>query len=107
MPYVGEIRAFHGELPPGWLPCEGQTLKINDHFALVALLGNRFGGDSRETFALPDLRGRVTAGVDPRRDQRLGETSGHTGGEERAIPYRVTRWAIATASARDALFPMQ
>jgi microcystin-dependent protein len=31
--------------------------------ALFSLLGNRFGGDSRTTFGLPDLRGRVPVGA--------------------------------------------
>ncbi|MGC1380687.1 MAG: tail fiber protein [Candidatus Baltobacteraceae bacterium] len=42
--------------PPGWAACDGQLLKISDHQALYSLLGTKFGGDSRTTFALPDLR---------------------------------------------------
>ncbi len=95
MPFLGEIRAFASELPPGWLPCEGQELEIQRHQALYSLLGVRYGGDERTVFALPDLRGRVTAGADPRRHQKPGDTSGHAGDNDAAIPYRVERWAIA------------
>jgi microcystin-dependent protein len=97
MPFLGEIRAFTSELPRGWLPCEGQTLEIDKHVALYSLLGTRFGGDGRRTFELPDLRGRVTAGVDPRRDEKPGDTSGHTAERNAAIPYRVEHWAIAVS----------
>jgi len=59
-PYVGEIRMFAGNFAPaGWMFCEGQLLLISQHQALYALLGPRYGGDGRTTFALPDLRGRV------------------------------------------------
>jgi hypothetical protein len=40
----------------GWVPCEGQILPINQNQAMFSLLGTRFGGDGRTTFALPDLR---------------------------------------------------
>ncbi|MEL6479680.1 MAG: tail fiber protein, partial [Pseudomonadota bacterium] len=40
----------------------GQILSVNEFTALFSLLGNRFGGDGRTTFALPDLRGRTPMG---------------------------------------------
>lgn len=43
--------------PPGWAKCDGQLLEINKHVALYTLLGDKFGGDGKTTFALPDLRG--------------------------------------------------
>jgi microcystin-dependent protein len=59
--YVGEIRNFgFNYAPRGWAPCCGQVLSISGNEALYSLLGNRFGGDGRVTFALPDLRGRVS-----------------------------------------------
>lgn len=42
--------------PSGWATCDGQLLKIDNHFALYSLLGTKFGGDGETTFALPDLR---------------------------------------------------
>jgi microcystin-dependent protein len=97
MPYLSEMRAFTSELPRGWLPCEGQELEIQRHQALFSLIGFNYGGNDRTVFALPDLRGRVTAGADPRRKQKPGDTSGHTGDHDAAIPYRVERWAIAVS----------
>lgn len=59
-PYIGEIRLFAGNFPPaGWLFCDGQLMPISENEALFALLGTAYGGDGQETFALPDMRGRV------------------------------------------------
>jgi microcystin-dependent protein len=60
MPYVGEIRLFAGNFPPaGWLFCEGQLLPISENDVLFVYLGTAYGGDGQETFALPDMRGRI------------------------------------------------
>lgn len=62
-PFIGEIAIFPwGWAPKGWLPCEGQTLQIQQNQALYALLGIAYGGDGKTTFNLPDLRGRTTVG---------------------------------------------
>lgn len=62
---LGELRLFpYDAMPPGWMPCDGQSMPIGDNQALYSLLGNTFGGDHRETFALPDLRGKVPIGTD-------------------------------------------
>jgi microcystin-dependent protein len=59
-PYVGEIRMFAGNFAPaGWLFCEGQLLPISENETLFQLIGTTYGGDGEETFALPDLRGRI------------------------------------------------
>ena len=59
-PYVGEIRMFGGNFPPvGWQFCEGQLLPISENETLFQLIGTTYGGDGQETFALPDLRGRI------------------------------------------------
>lgn len=59
-PYIGEIRMFAGNFPPnGWMFCEGQLLPISENDTLFTLIGTTYGGDGQETFALPDLRGRV------------------------------------------------
>jgi microcystin-dependent protein len=63
--------AFYGQIipwpinfePENWAFCDGRLLSIADHSPLYALLGNRFGGDGRTTFGLPDLRGRVAVGA--------------------------------------------
>ena len=59
-PYVGEIRMFAGNFAPaGWMFCEGQLLPISQNATLFQLIGTTYGGDGQNTFALPDLRGRV------------------------------------------------
>ena len=65
-PYLGEVRLFSIHYAPrGWLSCEGQLLSINQNQALYSLLGTVYGGDGVNTFALPDLRGRVPIHVSP------------------------------------------
>ncbi len=59
-PYVGEIRMFGGNFAPnGWLLCEGQHLPISENEVLFQVIGTTYGGDGEQTFALPDLRGRL------------------------------------------------
>lgn len=55
----------------------GQSLSLNQYAALYSLLGITFGGDGRSTFQLPDLRGKVIVGYDPRDATR---TVGAAGG---------------------------
>ena len=59
-PFVGQISLFASEAAPrGWAPCHGQLLSITENQPLFSLLGTTYGGDGQETFALPDLRGRL------------------------------------------------
>ncbi len=59
-PYVGEIRIFAGNFAPsGWMFCEGQLLPISENETLFQLIGTTYGGDGQETFALPNLSGRL------------------------------------------------
>src|SRR5690606_32829308 len=59
-PYIGEIRIFAGTFAPrGWAFCHGQLLPVGQYPALYSILGNKYGGDGRTTFALPDLQGRA------------------------------------------------
>lgn len=58
--YLSQIEAFaFGFAPRGWMQCNGQILPINQNQALFALLGTTYGGNGVNTFALPDLRGRL------------------------------------------------
>ena len=78
--FLGEIRLFtYGFIPNGWLACEGQTLPINQYQALFALLANKFGGDARTNFKLPDLRYRAIIG----QDYNIGLTLGTQVGSEK------------------------
>lgn len=60
-PFLGQIQPFGFNFAPrGWAFCDGQLLPISQYSALFSLLGVYYGGDGRSTFALPDLRGRVS-----------------------------------------------
>jgi len=59
--FTGEIRLFAGDFAPrGWQFCDGQLIAISQNEVLFSLLGTLYGGDGRSTFALPDMRGRVS-----------------------------------------------
>lgn len=45
--------------PNGWALCNGQLMSISQNSALFSLLGTSYGGDGRQTFALPNLQSRV------------------------------------------------
>ena len=49
--------------PRGYMNADGQLLAISAHQSLYSILGTTYGGDGRTTFALPDLRSRVTVGA--------------------------------------------
>lgn len=76
-PYIGEIRLFAGNFAPlGWEFCAGQLVNISEYDALFSLLGTTYGGDGQNTFALPDLRGRVPVHFGGVSNQTLGATFG-------------------------------
>jgi microcystin-dependent protein len=59
-PYIGQIISVGFNFAPvGWMLCQGQTLPIAENQALYALIGTTYGGDGVNTFALPNLCGRV------------------------------------------------
>lgn len=59
-PFLGELRLFpYYFAPRGWAFCQGQIIAISQNEALFSLLGTTYGGNGVQTFALPDLRGRV------------------------------------------------
>ena len=78
-PYIGEIRIFAGGFAPsGWQFCDGTLMPISEYDTLFTLIGTTYGGDGQQTFALPDLRGRVPlhVGATPDHDYLLGEQGG-------------------------------
>ena len=62
----------------GYLPAEGQALRIEDYPAVFSLMGTMYGGDGRTTFNLPDLRGAVPQGTGQRPGMSV-VTQGATG----------------------------
>src|SRR5262249_26488591 len=76
-PFLGELKIISWNFPPkGWAFCNGQTLPINQNQALFSILGTTYGGDGRQTFALPNLQGRVPFHVG--NGIVLGEMGGET-----------------------------
>src|SRR6058998_3475179 len=76
-PFIGEIRMFGGNFAPvGWAFCNGALIPISENDALFNLIGTTYGGDGQETFALPDLQGRVPI------HRGNGYTLAETGGVE-------------------------
>lgn len=72
--YIGTVLLWTaGWVPRGWALCDGSVLNIQQNPALFAILGNRFGGDGRTNFQLPDLRNRVPMGL-PQADAQPGAT---------------------------------
>ena len=53
---LGEVELTAGSRAAAGVPAIGQLLPINQNAALFALLGTKYGGDGKSTFALPDLR---------------------------------------------------
>jgi microcystin-dependent protein len=59
-PFIGQIAAVGFNFAPvGWALCNGALLSITENPVLYTLIGAKYGGDGVQTFALPDLQGRV------------------------------------------------
>ena len=62
-PILGQLMLFGGNFQiDGWAYCNGQLMSIAQNSALFSLLGTTYGGDGVQTFALPNLQGRVPIG---------------------------------------------
>lgn len=62
-----------------YMLAQGQTLALNQYTALYSLLGTTFGGNGSTNFNLPDLRGKIVVGFDPRDATRsVGASGGST-----------------------------
>ena len=57
LPYAG------GEVPDGFLLCNGASLSRTEYPELFAAIGDRWGSDSSSTFKLPDSHHRVFEGT--------------------------------------------
>lgn len=62
---TGTVSAFAGSTAPtGYVLCDGSAVNRTTQAALFAVIGTTYGvGDGSTTFNLPDLRGRVVAGM--------------------------------------------
>jgi microcystin-dependent protein len=63
---TGSVTDFAGSTAPsGWLLCDGSAVSRATYSALFSTIGTTYGsGDGSTTFNVPDLRGRVAAGLD-------------------------------------------
>lgn len=60
---IGMIMQWAVNYPlSGWLFCDGRLLPIQQYQELYSIIGNMYGGDGRENFALPDMRSRIPVG---------------------------------------------
>ena len=63
-PFIGEVAYLpYNYLPRGWAPCDGQLLPIAENVELFSLIGSRFGGNARTTFAVPNLPDKQVNGA--------------------------------------------
>ncbi|NIJ19661.1 microcystin-dependent protein [Sphingomonas naasensis] len=61
--WLGQVIAYAGSAPPpGWALCDGALLAAGQYPALFELIGTTYGG-AGQSFALPDLRGRILIGA--------------------------------------------
>lgn len=59
--FIGTILLFpYSFTPTDSVPCDGRLLPINAYQALFALIGNLYGGDGINNFAVPNLNGAET-----------------------------------------------
>lgn len=65
-PPIGSIQAYAAlATPVNWLLCDGSAISRTTYSNLFAVVSTTHGsGDGTTTFNLPDLRGRVPAGLD-------------------------------------------
>ncbi len=92
--YIGTVLLWTAAfVPRGWALCDGSVLNITQNPALFAILGNRFGGDGRTTFQLPDLRNRVPMGL-----QTVDQPPGPTGAASHSVVLNGAAAGMVSAS---------
>lgn len=68
-------------IPDGWLECDGSVVSRTTYSALFAKIGTEFGeGDGSTTFGLPNMKGKVSVGLDT--SDNDFNVIGKTGGEK-------------------------
>jgi hypothetical protein len=61
---VGYLLRYSGQLPEGWLPCDGRAVSRLEHNSLFDVVGTAYGnGDGLTTFALPDMNTAHVHGI--------------------------------------------
>jgi microcystin-dependent protein len=84
--FTGTITALGFNFAPrSWSACIGNVMSIQQNTALFSLLGIQFGGDGRQNFALPDLRGRSPIGQGRGNGLRLRQMGEFIGQETQTL----------------------
>ena len=80
---IGEILQYAGQnIPGGYLLCDGSAISRTTYSELFDVIGEIYGsGDGSTTFNLPNLKGRVSVGLNSTNTNF--NTLGKDGGEER------------------------
>ncbi len=100
-PFMSQISMVGFDFPPkGWAKCDGARLSVSSHGALFSLLGTTYGGDGRDYFLLPDMRGRSPLHGNPHYEpgQAGGVETVRVGFEE-TPPHRHTAMASSNAGS--------
>jgi microcystin-dependent protein len=80
---IGFIKLFSGNFPPmDWAFCNGQLLQIAENEALFSIIGTTYGGDGVQSFALPNLSGRMPVGFGQNPTTKSMYVLGQNGGTE-------------------------
>ena len=117
---IGSIIAYAApvdntwETANGWMLCDGRLLDRADpqYAALFDAIGHLWGGDLRDLFHVPDLRGYFLRGVEGHSGPGSGPRQRHTGREQQERADRERRWLGAglghrTASGKPRLRPVR
>lgn len=100
-------------IPSGWLACYGQAVSRSTYSGLFSAIGTTFGiGDGSTTFNLPDVRGRIIAGLDNMGGSSAGRlnniastTLGGTGGDQNLQSHTHTATAVVTDPGHNHTYP--
>jgi microcystin-dependent protein len=103
--FLGEIRYFSFGFPPGrWELCDGRLLSVQTYPALYAVIGTHYGGVAGQSFALPNLGGAATVGLDCANDPgAAGTRAGDSqyGYSDANVPSHSHAFRLATGAVAD------
>lgn len=72
------IWAGKGNIPDGYILCDGSTYTIEQYPELFEILGSTYGGNGLTTFKVPDFKGKISVGKDSTVEfNTIGKTGGN------------------------------
>lgn len=99
---VGQIADFHN-VPNGWLRCDGSTYNISEYPALFAVIGTKYGGDGKTTFAVPNQHRKFREGTTT--DSEVGQSV--SAGLPNITGQETSKWGLINATFSGALYPVK